>query len=98
MKIDVLFEHRVDVCPLNVLAQTKATATTPQKEMDVSNINTEISCCVVYVVARDAGLVHLKSLRNHEIGYKCHWGASFLEDVPLVEFMYLVFIRMPGES
>ena len=25
-------------------------------------------------------------------------GASILEDVPLVEFMYLVFTRMPGES
>ena len=24
-------------------------------------------------------------------------GASFFEDVPLVEFMYLVFSRMPGE-
>ena len=23
-------------------------------------------------------------------------GASFFEDVPLVEFMYLVFTRMPG--
>ena len=23
-------------------------------------------------------------------------GASFLEDVPLVEFIYLVFTRMPG--
>ena len=23
--------------------------------------------------------------------------ASFFEDVPLVEFMYLVFTRMPGE-
>ena len=32
------------------------------------------------------------------VGYLCHWGASFLEDLPLVEFMYLVFIRMPGES
>ena len=27
-----------------------------------------------------------------------HWGASFLEDVPLVQFMYLVFTRMLGES
>ena len=26
------------------------------------------------------------------------WGASFLEDVPLVEFIYLVFTHMPGES
>ena len=26
------------------------------------------------------------------------WGVSFLEDVPLVEFMYLVFTRMPGKS
>ena len=25
-------------------------------------------------------------------------GGSFLEDVPLVEFTYLVFTRMPGES
>ena len=25
-----------------------------------------------------------------------HAGASFLEDVPLVEFMYFVFTRMPG--
>ena len=24
--------------------------------------------------------------------------APFFEDVPLVEFMYLVFTRMPGES
>ena len=24
-----------------------------------------------------------------------HWGAFFIEDVPLVEFMYLVFTRMP---
>ena len=24
------------------------------------------------------------------------WGASFFEAVPLVEFMYLVFTRMPG--
>ena len=28
----------------------------------------------------------------------CHWEASFLEDVPLVEFMYLVFTHMPDES
>ena len=28
--------------------------------------------------------------------YKCHLGASFFEDVPVVEFMYLVFTRMPG--
>ena len=26
----------------------------------------------------------------------CHWGASFLEDVPLLELMYLVFTRMPS--
>ena len=32
------------------------------------------------------------------VGYICHRGASFSEDVPLVEFMYLVFTRMPGES
>ena len=25
-------------------------------------------------------------------------GHPFFKDVPLVEFMYLVFIRMPGES
>ena len=25
-------------------------------------------------------------------------GGSFFEDVPLVEFMYLVFTHMPGES
>ena len=25
-------------------------------------------------------------------------GASFFEDTPLVEFMYLVFTRMPGAS
>ena len=25
-------------------------------------------------------------------------GASFFEDVPLVEFVYLVFTHMPGES
>ena len=30
--------------------------------------------------------------------YICHWRASFLEDEPLVEFMYLVFTRLPGES
>ena len=35
--------------------------------------------------------------------YRC-WGgggegvASFFEDIPLVEFMYLVFTRMPGAS
>ena len=30
-------------------------------------------------------------------GYICHHGTSFIEDVFLVEFMYLVFIyRMPG--
>ena len=28
----------------------------------------------------------------------CHWGVSFFEDLPLVEFMYSVFTRMPGES
>ena len=28
----------------------------------------------------------------------CHSGVFFSEDVPLVEFMYLVFTRMPGES
>ena len=30
----------------------------------------------------------------------CVWGGggSFPEKVPLVEFMYLVFTRMPGES
>ena len=27
--------------------------------------------------------------------YTCHWGASFFEDVPLAEFMYPVFTRMP---
>ena len=32
------------------------------------------------------------------VGYICHWGASFFEDVPLVEFMYLIFTCMPGES
>ena len=32
------------------------------------------------------------------VGYTCHWGASFVEDVPLVEFMYLVFTHMPDES
>ena len=32
------------------------------------------------------------------VGYICHWGASFSEDGPLVEFMYLVFTRMPSES
>ena len=37
-----------------------------------------------------------KCARN--VGYLCHWGASFFEDIPLVEFMYLVFTRMPGES
>ena len=26
----------------------------------------------------------------------CHWGASFFEDVPLVELIYLVFTRTPG--
>ena len=31
-------------------------------------------------------------------GYICHWVASFFGDVPLLEFMYLVFARMPGES
>ena len=25
-----------------------------------------------------------------------HWGHPFFDDVPLVEFMYLVFTRMPG--
>ena len=25
-------------------------------------------------------------------------GASFFEDVPVVEFMYLIFTRVPGES
>ena len=29
-------------------------------------------------------------------GYICHWGHPFFEDVPLVEFIYLVFTRMPG--
>ena len=24
------------------------------------------------------------------VGYTCHWGTSFFEDVPLVEVMYLV--------
>ena len=28
----------------------------------------------------------------------CHWGPPLFEDVPLVEFMYLVFTRMPGKS
>ena len=32
------------------------------------------------------------------LGHICHCGASFFEDVPLVEFMYHVFTRMPGES
>ena len=32
------------------------------------------------------------------VGYTRHWGASVFEDVPLVEFMYLVFTRMPCES
>ena len=32
------------------------------------------------------------------VGYICHWGASFFEDAPLVEFMYLAFTRMPSES
>ena len=32
------------------------------------------------------------------VGYICHRGVSFSEDVSLVEFMYLVFTRMPGES
>ena len=27
----------------------------------------------------------------------CHRGASFFEDVPLVEFIYLVRTHMPGE-
>ena len=31
-----------------------------------------------------------------EIGIYMPLGASFFEDVPLVEFMYLVFTRMPG--
>ena len=31
------------------------------------------------------------------VGYIYHLGASFFEDVPLVEFMYLVFTHMPGE-
>ena len=31
------------------------------------------------------------------VGYICHWGTSFIQDAPLVEFMYLVFTRMPGE-
>ena len=26
------------------------------------------------------------------------WGASFYKDVPMVEFRYFVFTRMPGES
>ena len=30
-------------------------------------------------------------------GYIYHLGASFFEDVPLVEFMYLVFTHKPGE-
>ena len=30
--------------------------------------------------------------------YIRHWEASFYEGVPLVEFMYLVFTRMLGES
>ena len=30
-------------------------------------------------------------------GRLCNWGHPF-EDVPLVEFMYLVFTHMPGES
>ena len=29
--------------------------------------------------------------------YMFHWGASFFEDVPLVEFIYLVFTCTPGE-
>ena len=28
-------------------------------------------------------------------GYICIWGASLFEDVRLVEFMYLIFARMP---
>ena len=34
-------------------------------------------------------------------GYICHWvggGGILSGDVPLEEFMYLVFTRMPGES
>ena len=31
-------------------------------------------------------------------GYICHWVTSFFGDVALVEFMYLEFARMPGES
>ena len=31
-------------------------------------------------------------------GILCHWAASFFEGIPVVEFMYLVFTRMPGES
>ena len=28
----------------------------------------------------------------------CHWGASFSEDLPLVDFVYFIFTRMPDES
>ena len=30
--------------------------------------------------------------------YKCHGGASFFEDAPLVEFIDFVFTHTPGES
>ena len=36
--------------------------------------------------------------RAWNVGFIRHWVASFLEAVPLVEFMYLVFTGMPGES
>ena len=30
--------------------------------------------------------------------YVCHWRSSFFEELPLVEFMFFVFTRMPGEN
>ena len=39
----------------------------------------------------------LPSVPEMEGTYLCHWGASFSEDVPLDEIMYLVFTRMPGD-